>query len=87
MGPINYEWCKVNGNGWAGGRIDVRGIKDDIYGTEIGLPVMKVTDWNGFSEYLSNKRTRTVWKLSALVSEYEKKSKTKITWFDSDFSP
>lgn len=80
MGPINPNWLKTHGKGWAAGRIDIRVNEDDPYGSEIGLPIMSVEDWNRFSVWLRGFTTEEVYTLKQLVSEYEENN-PKITWF------
>lgn len=83
MGPINFEWIQANGNCWSAGRIDVSGIKDDMWGTSIGLPTMHKDSWNSFSKWLSTFQTTTVWTLDQLVAEYELTNEP-IQWLKSN---
>ena len=64
------------------GRIDVRGIPDEPYGDEIGVPPMLSTDWRLFSNWLEDVKTIVVWSLEDLVAAYEHRNNTKITWAD-----
>ena len=63
---------------YSGGRIDVMGT-DELFGTEISLPVMKSDDWSRFSHWILSLETETVWTLKEIVDEYEK-TNPKITW-------
>ena len=90
MGPINFEWFEKRGlvkneNGrnvitesWGGGRIDVYGTNEP-YGMEISLPIMDGLSFLGFSQWLWNFKTETVYTLEQLVEEYEK-TNSKIIW-------
>lgn len=64
------------------GRIDVRGIPDEPYGDEIGVPPMLSTDWCAFGDWLDNIKTMSVWTLTDLVEAYEFQTNTKITWIE-----
>ena len=61
------------------GRIDVRGIADEPYGDEIGVPPMLSSDWQAFSNWLDDVQTMSVWSLDNLVAAYEHRNKP-ITW-------
>ena len=62
------------------GRIDVRGVPDEPYGLEIGVPPMLTLDWQRFGRWLDDVQTMAVWTLQDLVTAYEYQNKTKITW-------
>lgn len=62
------------------GRIDVRGIPDEPYGDEIGVPPMLSDDWYEFGRWLDTVETMSVWTLADLVVAYEYRTNTKITW-------
>lgn len=74
MGPLNLSWVKENGDCWAMGRIDIRGVKDEPFGLEYGLGPMHVEDWNTFSDYLDTKLTRRLYSFEELIADYEKKN-------------
>jgi hypothetical protein len=61
------------------GRIDVRGIPDEPYGDEIGVPPMLSTDWRLFGNWLADVQTMSIWSLQDLVTAYEQNN-PKITW-------
>ena len=65
---------------WYGGRIDIYGTGDP-YGDEMSLPIMDGPSYKGFSEWLENFETETIWSLDQLVAEYEK-THNKIRWHD-----
>lgn len=62
------------------GRLDVRGIPDEPYGSEIGVPPMLSTDWRAFGDWLDDVQTCSVWSLDDLVAAYEHQTNQKITW-------
>ena len=62
------------------GRIDIRGIPDEPYGDEVGVPPMLSTDWRKFSDWLDDVTTTSVWTLEDLVAAYEYWTGEKITW-------
>lgn len=62
------------------GRIDVRGVPDEPYGLEIGVPPMLTLDWQRFGRWLDDVETVAVWTLADLVAAYEFQTQTKITW-------
>jgi hypothetical protein len=72
---VQFEEITTN---FAGGRIDVYGT-DEPYGYEIGLPSMRVEDFNNFSDWLKTYKTETVKTLDEIVTEYEK-TNSKIRW-------
>jgi len=65
------------------GRIDVRGISDEPYGDEIGVPPMLSYDWRRFGDWLDDVQTMSVWTLENLVEAYEQHN-PKITWDTHD---
>jgi len=69
---------------YSAGRIDVRGIPDEPYGDEIGVPPMLSTDWRLFSNWLDDVQTVSMWTLKDLVKAYENQTNTKITWNTHD---
>jgi len=62
------------------GRIDVRGIPNEPYGDEIGVPPMLSSDWHAFGNWLDDIKTMSVWTLKDLVGAYQHQTNTKITW-------
>lgn len=79
MGPINEEWIKQNGEGWAAGRIDCSGTGCGPYGDELSLPPMKSEDWRRFGDWLWDFETEDLWTLDELVEVYEI-TNPKIVW-------
>lgn len=65
---------------YACGRIDVRGVPDEPYGLEIGVPPMLASDWRAFGDWLDDVETCSVWTLQDLVAAYEHQTNSKITW-------
>ena len=90
MGPVSINWYKDRGltkfdeitEHYSGGRIDVMGT-DELFGTEISLPVMKSDDWSRFSKWILSLETETVWTLKEIVDEYEK-THPKIAWYNKE---
>lgn len=80
MGPINPDWIKKNGDYWAAGRIDIRGIPDDPYGDEYGLSAMHMEDWCKLRDWLVTYKTEEVVSYETLIESYEKDN-PKIRWF------
>jgi len=52
MGPLRKDWINKNGDGWVGGRIDMRGESLDPYGDEVAVPIIDVESWRLLSEWL-----------------------------------
>jgi hypothetical protein len=50
MGPISSEWIRVNGDCWAGGRIDIWNDKGEVF--ETSLPLMHVDGYHRFASWL-----------------------------------
>ena len=62
------------------GRIDVRGVPDEPYGLEIGVPPMLTSDWQRFGRWLDEVQTMSVWTLDNLVIAYEHQTGNRIIW-------
>jgi hypothetical protein len=62
------------------GRVDVSGVPDEPYGTEIGVPPMLAGDWHDFAMWLEKLSTDYVYTLTELVTEYEQTHEP-ITWY------
>jgi hypothetical protein len=88
MGPVNLDFIKKNGGGWAGGRIDVYcdddtdPLYEDTYRgrDEIGLPIMSGESWRDFTNFLEGFNSLRFMNLEAIIYEYEKANKP-IEWF------
>ena len=74
--PFTSESITTN---YSCGRIDIRGIPDEPYGDEIGVPPMLSTDWRALGDWLWDVQTISVWNLQDLVTAYEQNN-PKITW-------
>lgn len=79
MGPINGDWIKTNGHGWAAGRIDTD--YGYPYPAEIGVGTMKAEDWNNLREWLRTYKTFGLQTLDVIVGDFESQTGHKITWF------
>ena len=80
MGPISKAWCDEHGSDWAGGRIDIRGVPDEPWGLEYGLPIMKSRDWTLLSDWLRELKTEEVWPYHTIIEEFEC-TYGEITWW------
>lgn len=79
MGPVNMDWIRENGQGWATGRIDCRGDGLDPYGEEISVPPMKQEDWYRLSEWMWEFSSKELLTLEQIVQIYQQTNPT-ITW-------
>ena len=79
MGPVNMDWIRENGQGWATGRIDCRGDGLDRYGEEISVPPMKQEDWYRLSEWMWEFSSKELLTLEQIVQIYQQTNPT-ITW-------
>jgi len=79
MGPAipGYE-------GYACGRIDIRGGNLNYFGTEIGVPLIDEKSWNGITNMLDNFKTKELWSWVQIVNKYEKESKRKIQYWEAN---
>lgn len=80
MGPLNLSWVKENGDCWAMGRIDIRGVKGEPFGLEYGIPPMHVADWNQFSDYLDTLHTEELLTFEQLIEGYEELYERNTIW-------
>lgn len=81
MGPINMEWIRTNGVGWAGGRIDIRGPEDKVgpYGEEVGVPVMDHKSWSLLQDWLDTYQTEEI--DYKVLETFQDKTGRKITFW------
>lgn len=82
MGPIDTKWIRENGDGWASGRIDIRGIPGEPYGDEYTLPIMRNEDWCLFCEWLSNVKTPKQISREALIDWFERDNNHQMVWVE-----
>jgi len=83
MGPINEDWIAKHGTGWSAGRIDVRGLDNEVYWGgcyEYSLPPMRTEDWNDFSDWLDDFETEELLEFDDIIAQYEQDSGRKIRW-------
>lgn len=78
-GPVNSNWIKNNGSRWAGGRIDISGIPDELFCREYTLPIMHQKDWERFATWLNHLKTENVLTFNEIISLYEKNN-PQIQW-------
>jgi hypothetical protein len=69
---------------YSGGRIDIRGVSDEPWGLEYGLPLMRTEDWNDFSDWLESFQTHELWEFDDIIKLYESASGRKIRWWKED---
>ena len=69
---------------YCGGRIDIRGVPDEPWGLEYGLPIMHGEDWNALSDWLDDLTTTELWDYDMLISIFEAEvlNGRKIRWSD-----
>ena len=65
---------------YSGGRIDIRGVPDDIYGREYGLPIMLTEDWYALSDWLNDFESEELVPYNELISMFEKNYGQSIFW-------
>lgn len=68
---------------YAGGRIDIRGVSDEPWGLEYGLPIMHGEDWNDFSDWLEDFVTFDLWEYDDIIEQYEEDRGRKIRWAEN----
>lgn len=64
------------------GRIDIRGVPDEPFGLEYGLPVMGCDSWEVFSEWLDGLETEEVLHYTEIINKFEQETGHKIAWFN-----
>ena len=69
---------------YSGGRIDIRGVPDEPWGLEYGLPIMHTEDWNALSDWLDDFETHELWSFDDIITQYEQERDTKIRWWKDD---
>lgn len=67
---------------YSGGRIDIRGVPDEPWGLEYGLPIMHGEDWNALSDYLWDLTTEDLLSYNTLIGQFETHYGKKIRWAD-----
>ena len=68
---------------WAGGRIDIRGVPDEPWGLEYGLPIMRAEDWDSLTKWLRRFSSEGLIERDKLLSMFEEETGVKIRWFKS----
>jgi hypothetical protein len=87
MGPINENWIAKHGTMWSAGRIDIRGLDNEVYWGgchEYSLPPMRTEDWNDFDDWLESFQTHELWEFDDIVKLYESASGRKIRWLENE---
>ena len=67
---------------YAGGRIDIRGVPDEPFGLEYGLPVMECESWSLFSDWLDGLETDNVLPYQEIIDRFEQETGHTIAWFN-----
>ena len=83
MGPVNLKWIEEHGEGWSGGRIDIRGLPEEEYYDgrhEYRLPIMRTEDWNALSDYLLDLTTEELLPYNILIEQFETHYGKRIRW-------
>ena len=62
------------------GRIDIRGVPDEPWGLEYGLPIMHGEDCNALSDYLEELTTEELVPYNTLIEQFETHYGKKIRW-------
>ena len=78
------KWIEEHGDCWSAGRIDIRGVPDEPWGTEYSLPPMRTEDWNDFSDWLDDFETYDLWKFEDLIAQYQDVRGRKIRWLENE---
>lgn len=78
------EYYEITTN-YAGGRIDIRGVPDEPWGLEYGLPVMHGEDWNALSDWLDDFSSQELVPYDELIELFEEHYGKKIRWADEIF--
>ena len=70
MGPISVLWIQEHGEGWSGGRIDIRDDTKHGYDgwNEYSLPPMRTEDWKALDEWLWNLTTNELYRMMNLLN-------------------
>ena len=67
---------------YCGGRIDIRGVPDEPWGLEYGLPVMHGEDWNALSDWLDDFESEELVPYDELIDLFKGHYGKKIRWAD-----
>lgn len=67
---------------YSGGRIDIRGVPDEPWGLEYGLPIMHTEDWNALSYWLEEMQTEELWAYEKLIEHFQYWYKKEIRWWN-----
>ena len=92
MGPISLDWFRKRGlleegsseptTYYSGGRIDIRGVPDELWGLEYGVAPMHGEDWNALSDWLDEFKSEEQVPYDELITLFEKDYGKKIRWAD-----
>jgi hypothetical protein len=65
---------------YAGGRIDIRGDTESLYGDEYDVRPMRIEDWNAFGDWLGTLDTTYQWSCPNLLRAFEDDTGITIRW-------
>ena len=68
---------------YAGGRIEIRGVPDEPYGMEYGLPIMHGEDWQALGDWLDEFESEELVPYDSLIEQFENDYGKKIRWADN----
>ena len=92
MWPISNKWYEDRNiplvdyreylESYSGGRIDIRGVPDDLYGREYGLPIMPTEDWYALSDWLNDFESEELVPYEDLIRQFEEHYGKPIRWYE-----
>tara|TARA_R110000782_G_scaffold221607_1_gene308811 strand:+ start:261 stop:593 length:333 start_codon:yes stop_codon:yes gene_type:complete len=65
---------------YSGGRIDIRGVPDEPWGLEYGLPIMHTEDWCALSDWLNDFESEELVLYNSLIEQFEEHYGKPIRW-------
>lgn len=86
MGPVSSDWYKQRGitDRCCAGRIDIRGVPDEPWGLEYGLPPMLAESWGWLSDWLDDFESETLLEFDELIARFERETGHKIMWIQEE---
>jgi len=87
MGPVTISWYTDRGldhtkETWCAGRIDIRGVEDEPFGLEYGLPVMSGESWGRLSNFFSGFSSKELLTFDQLIEKFEENNNKIVWWKD-----
>tara|TARA_R110000737_G_scaffold328962_1_gene343857 strand:+ start:1956 stop:2309 length:354 start_codon:yes stop_codon:yes gene_type:complete len=68
------------------GRIDIRGVPDELFGREYGLPTMPTEEWYALSEWLNEFKSEELVPYNSLIEQFENDYGKPIRWFTEEIT-